>query len=149
MMHKLLLILLLFHGLEKAQSARLNLRLAACLTSRTALLLTYLSYSTGSQNYAVTYCLSKLSQITAQPIPPSPYSWWVSPLSISAPPGSLSPFKLVPNSTTENPLLPSTTGSPLHAHYQLNSGQTFASKKTFPNIRKDWSQRIVVLFRQI
>ena len=62
MMHKLLLTLLLFHELGKAESGRLNLRLAECLTSRTAVLLTYLSYATGSNNYAVTYCMSKLSQ---------------------------------------------------------------------------------------
>ena len=40
MMHKLLLILFLFHGLVKMQSTRLNLRPAESLTSRTALLLT-------------------------------------------------------------------------------------------------------------
>ena len=36
MMNKLLLITLLFHGLVKVQSARLDLRLAECLTSQTA-----------------------------------------------------------------------------------------------------------------
>ena len=36
MMYKLLLIILLFHGLVKVQSARLDLRLAECLTSQTA-----------------------------------------------------------------------------------------------------------------
>ena len=64
------------------------------------------------------------SSAKLQPYLPRPgqYSWLVSPPSISAPPGSLFPFKPVPNSTTENPLLPSTIGSPLHTYYQLNSG---------------------------
>ena len=71
MMYKLLLITLLFHGLVKVQSARLDLRLAECLTSQTALLLTYFSFSTRCKNYAVA-CLSRFSHFTAQPSSPRP-----------------------------------------------------------------------------
>ena len=50
----------------KAESGRLNLRLAECLTSRTALLLTYLSYATGSNNYS---CIGKPSLASEGTLP--------------------------------------------------------------------------------